>query len=306
MPFSMRVAVVTTSYPSNDGDPAGHFVQAEVAELERAGAEVIVLRPTPGRAFGWPGVAERVRARPWVAFDAGAWVARASLALREARPQRVIAHWSLPSAFPIAVAGLAGRRDVELEVVSHGGDVRLLLALPPSVRSRVVRAIAARATTWRFVSTSLSEALLAGLHVAEADAVTRIAKIAPSPLAMIDVREESEAHRRRFAGRRLYVCASRLVRSKRIDKVIDYVASEPRDGAPRTLVVVGDGPRRPDLERLARRWGLHVEFLGVRSRRETLAWLAAADEVVHASEAEGLSTVVREAEHLGVAVTMLT
>ena len=44
----------------------------------------------------------------------------------------------------------------------------------------------------------------------------------------------------------------------------------------------------------------------MKSRRETLAWLAAADEVIHASEAEGLSTVVREAEHFGVAVTMLS
>lgn len=301
----MRVAVVTTSYPSNDGDPSGHFVHAEVAELERAGADVIVVRPTPGRAFGWPGVAERIRARPWYALDAGAWMTRASLALREARPQRVIAHWSLPSAFPVAAAGLAGRRDVDLEVVSHGGDIRLLLALPRPVRSRIVKRIAARATTWRFVSTALCRELMAGLDAREVGAVTRIAKIAPSPLAMIDVRDESAVHRRRFAGRRLYVCASRLVRTKRIDKVIDYVASKPHDGALRTLVVVGDGPRRPDLERLARSWGLDVEFIGVKSRRETLAWLAAADEVVHASEAEGLSTVVREAEHLGVAVTML-
>jgi glycosyltransferase involved in cell wall biosynthesis len=73
----------------------------------------------------------------------------------------------------------------------------------------------------------------------------------------------------------------------------------------RVLVVVGDGPARPRLERLATRWGMDVRFLGRRSRRDTLTWLGAADEIVHASLAEGFSTVMREAEHLGVPITIL-
>ena len=32
----MRIAVVTTSYPAYDGDPSGHFVETEVAELRGA------------------------------------------------------------------------------------------------------------------------------------------------------------------------------------------------------------------------------------------------------------------------------
>jgi glycosyltransferase involved in cell wall biosynthesis len=51
---------------------------------------------------------------------------------------------------------------------------------------------------------------------------------------------------------------------------------------------------------------MDVRFVGKRSRSETLTWLGAADEIVHASRAEGLSTVVREAEHLGVPVTILS
>ena len=66
----MRVAVVTTSYPSNERDPSGHFVESEVKELERSGAEVTVIKPTEGGAFGWPGVAARIRERPWRIFDA--------------------------------------------------------------------------------------------------------------------------------------------------------------------------------------------------------------------------------------------
>lgn len=300
----MRVAVVTTSYPSGERDPSGHFVQAEVAELERAGHEVAVVTPDPGGAFGWPGAAARLRARPWRALEAGAWIARAAASLRRARPERVIAHWSVPCAWPIALTGAPG---ADLEVVSHGGDVRLLIGMPSAVRGRIVRAIAARASRWRFVSTRLLDELAGACSDADAVALRRVAIVAPSMLAMIDVREAAAERRRAFANRRLYVCAGRLVASKRVDRVIDYVASASGERRrDRVLVVVGDGPERPRLEQLARRWGMDVRFLGTRSRRETLTWLGAADEIVHASRAEGLSTVVREAEHLGVPVTILT
>ena len=99
------------------------------------------------------------------------------------------------------------------------------------------------------------------------------------------------------------MCAGRLVRSKRVDRVIDYVASH-REGEP-ILIVIGDGPERERLELLARNWALDVRFLGNTPRRETLAWIGAADELVHASIAEGMSTVMREAEQLGVKITVL-
>lgn len=146
----MRIAVVTTSYPSFEGDPSGHFVETEVAELERAGHEVSVVRPPPGGAFGWPGASARIRERPTRAISAAAWMARAALHLQELAPARVIAHWCVPSAFPIAL-GVSPR--TELELVSHGGDVRLLAALPSSTaRTAIVRALLRRATRWRFVS----------------------------------------------------------------------------------------------------------------------------------------------------------
>ncbi len=48
-----------------------------------------------------------------------------------------------------------------------------------------------------------------------------------------------------------------------------------------------------------------MRFLGTTSRREALSWIGAADELVHASRIEGLSTVIREAERLGTSVTRL-
>jgi glycosyltransferase involved in cell wall biosynthesis len=70
-------------------------------------------------------------------------------------------------------------------------------------------------------------------------------------------------------------------------------------------VVVGDGPERPRLERQARSLGVDALFVGAVAREVALAWIAAADVVLHASSAEGLSTVVREAEALGTRVVRL-
>jgi glycosyltransferase involved in cell wall biosynthesis len=301
----MRIAVVTTSYPTHDGDPSGHFVETEVAELERAGHELCILRPEPGGAFGWPGAPTRIRERPSRGVEAAAWMARAAIALRRFEPERVIAHWCVPSAFPIALGTKA-----ELEIVSHGGDVRLLCALPSArVRSAIVRALVGRAARWRFVSEELLASLESTLAPDDARAFRACAVVAPGSIEVPDVRDDALAKRNAIKARRLYVCAGRLVASKRVDKVIDYVATSHDHGTrrdERVLVVLGDGPERAHLERLAKAWQIDARFLGKTTRRETLGWIGAADEVVHASRAEGLSTVVREAEHLGVPVTILS
>lgn len=301
----MRIAVVTTSYPAYDGDPSGHFVETEVAELERAGHDVCVIRPKAGGAFGWPGAPTRIRERPSRALEATAWTASAAIQVRRFAPERVIAHWCIPCAFPIALPGTSA----EVEIVSHGGDVRLLCALPESTRRTVVRTLTRHAKPWRFVSEELLQSLEAKLAKEDARALRACAVVVPGALEVPDVREEARAIRTAISARRLYVCAGRLVASKRIDKVIDYVATSHDHGTrrdERTLVVLGDGPERPHLERQARAWQLDARFLGTKTRRETLRWIGAADELVHASRVEGLSTVVREAEHLGVPVTILS
>ena len=283
--------MVTTSYPAHEGDPSGHFVKSEVVELENAGHHVTVVTPRAGGAFGWPGAAFRLREKPWRAVEAGTWMVHAAAEIRAARPDHIIAHWSVPSAWP-AVTMARGLAHVPLEVVSHGGDVRLLTALPAAVRRAVVKRLLRRATSWRFVSTGLLDKLASVIDEADAVTLRSIAAIAPSPLAMLDVEDAVRARRSALGDRPLYVCAGRLVRSKRVDRVIDYVAGQ-RATAP-ILVVIGDGPERARLEKLAGEWRIDVRFLGNTPRRETLAWIGAADELVHASIAEGMSTVVRE------------
>ncbi|MCL2778334.1 MAG: glycosyltransferase [Polyangiaceae bacterium] len=302
-PITKRtICVVTTSYPATEGDPSGHFVRAEVRELERAGHRVTVLKPRPGKAFGWPGVAARLRAHPFSAWQVPMFVATAAMRIRMEKPDEIIAHWALPSGWPIAT--LSGLEAAALTLVSHGADVRLLCAVPKRARSLLVTALASRAKRWRFVSEHLAGTLLSALAKADRARVESLVVIEPSPLSMIDVTDLVRARRRSIGTRRLYVTASRLVASKRVDKVIDYVAAM-RPAHNPVLVVLGDGPARDGLQKQAQHWGLDAHFLGTTPRRETLSWIGAADELVHASCTEGLSTVVREAEQLGVKVTRL-
>lgn len=301
-PGGSSICVITTSYPEDEGDPSGHFVDAEVRELSRAGHRVTIVKPRAGGAFGWPGVAARVRENPLRLLDAGRFVASATIEVRRAAPSKIIAHWSVPSGFPVAM--MAGPDAPELELVSHGADVRLLRALPARIRSQIVTRLVDRSSRWRFVSDSLLSELCATLPSDLAREVAERAVVRASPLGMPDVRTLVQARRRALGERRLFVTAARLVPSKRIDKVIDYVAESRKDCAP-VLVVLGDGPLRPHLEEVAQRWRLDARFLGKTPRKDALSWIGAADEFVHASRAEGLSTVVREAEHLGVKVTLL-
>lgn len=290
----MRIVLVTTSYPAHEGDPSGHFVQAEARELERQGHEVRVVTPPGGGAFGWPGFAARVREKPWRLLDAMRWMARAASQLEREPAERIVAHWAVPCAWPVA----SGRRDAELAVVSHGADVRLLVALPSPIRERLVRSIAERATEWRFVSTALREQLLGSLRRSR-DSLERVATVRAPRLELPAVSERIARIARELDGKRVAVSVGRLVASKRVDRAIHHVA---RTRDVDALVVVGDGPERARLEDLAKRCAVDARFVGLVPREEALAWIGAARMVLHGSLHEGLSTVVREAEALGTPV----
>ena len=311
-----RIAVVTTSWPWSEGDPSGHFVRAEVRELRDAGAEIVVFAPqaaagvqsehsfSPGidvvpvpalGAFGFPGVLARVRARPWLALGAAEFVRAGQAALRHAGPyDRVITHWAVPSAYPMVVGIDPIELAAPIEVVSHGGDVRLLEAMPGPLRTHVVSRIVERAATWRFVSETLAEQLLRS--IAQRPNLVRAVRakmvITPSPFDLPVVSTDAEALRALQGD--FVVSVGRLIRTKRVDAAIRHAAQEHR-----RLVIVGDGPERGALERLARELGADVTFTGLVPRQRALAWIAASSELWFASEAEGSSTVLREARALG-------
>lgn len=310
----MRALVVATSYPERPGDPSGHFVASEVKALISQGYSVTLLVPAAaepreatdtielcevaaGDAFGFPGVRARLaepgtlkrtrRLTAVVRFLCAARLRAAALVRERGRFDFVQAHWLLPCAFPVLPHGIAR----EAEWVAHGSDVRLLARFPRLSRRVLERAAgAASVTRLRCVSSELLEAL------------------APlTPKSVVDRRVEacaidldgvpSRALARALHGvtGELWLVVARLIESKRVDVALEAARALRR---PISVVVIGDGPLRRDLERRFP----EARFLGQLPRPECLSWLAAADGLLSASLLEGAPTVIREARALGVPV----
>ncbi|MEZ4227401.1 MAG: glycosyltransferase family 4 protein [Polyangiaceae bacterium] len=296
----MKVAIVTTSFPRSAGDPAGHFVAAEARQLAAQDHDVVVFAPgrgaprhqgvrvswiPSGDAFGFPGAIARLRERPARAIDALRFVRECRRRLLREGADRVIAHFLLPCGWPIA-RGLG----VPTEVVGHGTDVRLLMALPTPLARRIIRELADGGATFRFVSDAQRRA------IARFVPALQRARVQAPLLDLGDV-----PHRRRARSQlelpteaRLAVVVGRLVKSKRVNVALDALALVPEV----SVAVIGDGPERAQLE------AAHPEarFLGQLERQHCLTWIAAADLLVSASRHEGAPTVIREARALSVPV----
>jgi len=304
-----HVILVTTSYPTRPGDPSGHFVAAEARALARSGQKVSVLAPSvvgqrapgaerrdgvevrwlpAGDAFGAPGAWVRLRERPVRMLGALRFARAARRELLKSNAARVVAHFLVPSAWPIA----RGLR-VPLEVVVHGSDLALVETLPHWVRAGIAKHLAH--ATLRCVSAELRERLGCALGAQLAER----ARVEPSPLELDPVPDRRAA--RLILGiapdARLVVVVGRLVETKRARVALAAAGLVP--GA--ELVVVGDGPERCELERAFP----DARFLGAVERPRALAWLSAADVLLSASEREGAPSVVREARALGTRVVAL-
>ena len=307
-----HVAIVTTSFPERAGDPAGHFVATEAVTLAKAGHRVTVIAPGSNRefdglrvigvgagsSFGWPGALTIMRSRPHRSLAACSRTrfatslcrlssaARARRELRSLPCDRVIAHWLVPSGWPIATAA-----SIPLEVVAHGSDVRLLCRLPTALRHHVVSRLLARRARVRCVSDELRDELVA----CDARLAGQIS-VDPAPIDTSHAPDRPRA--RRLLGlpkaARLIVIAGRLVLSKRV-----HVALTAAELIPNAIVVViGDGPEASTLAESHP----DAHFPGLVPRDHALTWIAAADLVLSASRTEGAPTVLREARALGVPV----
>jgi glycosyltransferase involved in cell wall biosynthesis len=298
-----RVVFITTSYPSWPGDPSGHFVELEATARARRGDTVVVLAPgaraprtggvtlvgLPGAsAFGWPGALERLRESPYRAVAACAFVASACARLRSLDAfDHIVAHWILPSGFPIACAGVG-----PVEIVLHGSDVRLFSRLPRVARRTIVDCLLARKASFRFVSRELRDVFVR----ATTPQVLERSCVAPCPIDTTGAPARDEARRRFGIARdeRIALVVGRLVAGKHPLEAVKLALDRRAD----RVIVVGDGPLRGDVQKMDRR----VVTVGLTPRDTALAWMSAADFVVSASRLEGAPTAIREARALGVPV----
>ncbi len=298
-----HIAFITTSYPSDDDDVAGHFVRAEVRRYTFEGHRVTVFAPAAQRhpkgyaervigiahwgAFGSPGASARLRLRPDRWLGAVLFVLQARRALYEQGPfDEVVAHFLLPSYWPICKEHMALSR-----VVVHGSDLRLLERLPGVVRAHVLARLESDSPTIQCVSHALQDRLN---RLSRGRLHSRIC-VATSPIDVPELPAKAQLRDSLGLGEEpLILVVARLIRSKRVEVALRAALRVP--GA--RIVVCGDGP---EYWHLSRDFPT-VTFLGQTARSQTLMWIGAADVLLSASRDEGAPTVVREARALGVPV----
>jgi hypothetical protein len=317
----VRFGLLTTSYPRQAGDYAGSFVADRVAELISAGHSVEVLAAGDGAAIAQGGLAvRRVPGGSALFYGAGApealerggaaWLAalRFSTALAAAARARVAdwdaveSHWLVPCALAAsAVAPHHPRR-----AYAHSGDVALLERIP--FGRALARRLARDGTELRFVSGDL-RARFARLCGARVGTVEPLAL--PTSLFPRRAGPDPELRRRFGLSAPTVLAVGRLVPIKGHGLLLRACARASAAGGDLSkpeVVILGDGPERERLVRLADSCGVSLRLPGFVPRAEVADWLRAADLYVQPSirlpngRTEGAPIATREALAIGIPV----
>jgi len=331
----MNIGVLTTSFPRHAGDYAGSFVGDRLQRLLDQGHQVEVL--AAGVAGDLPSVTvdgrltvRRVPASRALFYREGApealerggaiWLAAAqfSTALAAAARQRrgswdaIESHWLVPSALAASAAAPTHPR----RAFAHSGDVALLERIP--FGRTIARRLARDGTDLRFVSADL-QTRFARLCWAPAN-IGSIASIGmvetlDVPPALFSPRKAPEAALRR----RLGVAGPTVLAVGRLVPIKGHAALLHGCARARTwstaagraeVVILGDGPERARLTRLAAALEVPLRLLGTVPRAEVADWMRAADLFAHPSRplangrTEGAPIAAREAQAIGIPVVV--
>lgn len=300
----MKVVVVSGIWPPDVGGPASHA--PEVVEFLRGrghAVEAVITADAPPAPTPYPlhwvarslprgarharalALIARVASRADVAYTTGMF-GRSSLAATLVRTPYV-AKLTADAAYERA-RRLGLFRGSLADFQSDRGAATLPL--------RLERTSAARRAAHVVCPSSFLAELVVGWGVPE-ERVTVLPNPAP-PVPELPPREEMQA--RLGLPRPLFVFAGRLTAQKSLGLALRAVAAI--EGA--TLLVVGDGPDRDELERTARDLGLaeRARFLGAQPRERVLEHFRAADAAVLSSSWENFPHTVVEALAVGAPV----
>jgi len=237
----MKVVVLTTSYPRDEGDAAGRFVADAVEQLRRRQIDVEVVSPNDFRHYGiahGSGILGNLRREPWRAFLSPLMLASFRRASRRAAADAdlIHAHW-----LPVGGVAMGLRKPYVLQV--WGTDIELARRLPA-----LARPILRRARLVIAASTALAQ------QAAELGA--REVRVIPSGVDVPhDVAEPADPPEVLYAGR--------LSAEKGIRELVEATAGM-------NLVVAGDGPLRDEVPG-ALGFVPHDELLGLYARASVVA-----------------------------------
>jgi glycosyltransferase involved in cell wall biosynthesis len=304
MPTRVLLVANTTEY----GGAEKHLLQL-VQRLKVPGIEASILCLGPDFYTERQAVAEVIHVRPEKQPRSfRAW----RRLLQESRPDIVVfvCGWLFAfSWYSSLAARLAGARRVfslvhlmpdPVPATLPGRPVRNVLRRLAGGQLRM-RAMAWSSTATICVSEAIRECLVRQYRFPGNRTVTvyngiSVTDFAPSPEVRLAVREKLGIR----AEDIVLVCAARLNDVKRIDILLDAMASVSRSGANCRCLIIGDGPSRDKLLAQARELSLDgaVSFEGFQA--DVRPYLQAADAFILTSGREGLPISILEAMSCGL------
>ncbi len=304
----MRILVVTSQFPVAGEPTRGRPILQTVRELARL-AKVRVLSPVaryprwaqprsylfrdPGAGIDVPGVeVEYVTypALPALSRPLNGWLCAGAIgpAARRFAPDVILSYWLYPDAW--GARRVARRLGAAFVAGARGSDIRVRDAVSRAQTRPVVR----DADRLLVVSADLGRLAVADYG---ADAA-RVRVIANGCDASVFHRRERAPARVALGidgAAELVVYVGRLVAEKGLRELVVAMHALRASRPHAQLALVGDGPLRGELERLASDPGAGLRLVGAQPAAAVAAWMAASDLVVLPSWSEGHPNVLVEA-----------
>jgi len=319
-PSCPRALILSHLYPCGPSDFKGNFVHRQAVALRRLGCEITVLSPVPwnplplGRiSANWARYAGMPRRdsmdgieihRPRY-LEYPHLIAFASSGRRMARAAKAYAAREWPS-FPFdlvhahialpgggAGAALKARYNCPLILTIHGFDLVQTIHRGRGCRAAVIRAAEAAD---RVITVSEKQRALARAELGpRIDVVTIDNGVDPRALPDPDTIRRHPS---------LVVCLATLIARKNVHLNIEALALLADEFPDLRLRVVGDGPERASLHRLAAERGVasRVEFLGALSNAEAVRRVADGSLFSLPSAREAFGVAYLEAMAMGLPV----